>query len=212
MKSNQILIVYSFLICLLLTIVGIFSAKTTTQLFSSFIYLPLIFYFGTKLLNFRKKPVKKIIQKKNNALQNIPMADPENPQIIPGIADKDKRLFLKLIGSSSLSLLLMALFTKKAQASFFGSVPGPGVVAIKDKAGNKIDPAEKSPTDGYEIAQIDDSSTPSYFGFLHTSGAWYIMSEDALGAYRYAKGTGSFSANWADKANLEYGYFDSVFS
>lgn len=215
MKSNKILIYYSFFICLFLTLVGIFSAKNTSQLLTSFIYLPLIFYFGTKMLRFLKpSPKKQTVKKKIKTLQTV---NAENqiaiePEIVPGVADHDKRLFLKLIGSTSFSLLLMALFTKKAQASFFGSAPvGPGTVAIKDIAGNKIDPAEKNPTDGYEITEIYDSSTPAYYGFVKKTGAWYIMQEDATGAYRYSKGDTGFSIAWTGKALLTYGYFNTVF-
>jgi len=214
MKSNRILIIYSFFICLFLTVIGIFSAKNTNQLLTSFIYLPLIFYFGTKMLHlFKPSPKKTVIKQKRSSLPAI-SADNEEaivPEVVPGVADNDKRLFLKLIGSSGISLLLMALFTKKAQAAFFGSVPGPGVVAIKDSAGNKIDPAEKNPTDGYEITEIDDSGTPAYYGFVKKTGAWYIMEEGASGAYRYAKGDTGFSAAWTGKALLSYGYFNSVF-
>lgn len=216
MKSNRILIYYSFFICLFLTIVGIFSAKNTNQLLTSFIYLPLIFYFGTKMLHImlKKSPKKIVAKKKNTSLQTTENNHQEAivPEEIPmGVADGDKRLFLKLIGSTGVSLLLMALFTKKAQAAFFGSVPGPGVVAIKDSAGNKIDPAEKNPTDGYEITNIDDAGSPAYYGFVKKTGAWYIMEENSSGSYRYAKGSSNFSVSWAGRTLLTYDYFNSVF-
>jgi len=215
MKSNRILIYYSFFICLFLTIVGVFSAKNTSQLLTSFIYLPLIFYFGTRMLHMIKPSSKKVtVKKKSSALQTTVSNDQTViiPEEMPmGVADGDKRLFLKLIGSTGVSLLLMALFTKKAQAAFFGSVPGPGVVAIKDSAGNKIDPAEKNPTDGYEITDIDDSSSPAYYGFVKKTGAWYIMEEDSTGSYRYYKGSSNYSVSWTGRALLSYDYFNSVF-
>jgi hypothetical protein len=215
MKSHKILIIYSFFICLFLTTVGIISAKNVTQLLSSFIFLPLIFYFGTKMLHLIKPAPKKMVSRKKissvqtTSVQNQTAVIPEEVPL--GVADNDKRLFLKLIGSTGFSLLLMALFTKKAQAAFFGSVPGPGVVAIKDSAGNKIDPAEKNPTDGYEITNIDDAGSPAYYGFVKKTGAWYIMQEDVSGAYRYAKGDSSFSTSWTGRAGLSYGYFNSIF-
>jgi len=215
MKSSQIIIIYSFFICLFLTLAGIFTAKNASQLLSSFIYLPLIFYFGTKLIHFLKKPTTKSVPRRK--IIRLPEADfsPQTsiePEVVTGVPDNDKRLFLKLIGSTGFSLLLMALFTKKAQASFFGSAPlGPGVVAIKDSAGNKIDPAEKNPTDGYEITDIDDASSPAYYGFVKNTGAWYIMLEDSSGSYRYTKGTNNFATNWTNRATLTYDYFNSVF-
>ncbi len=105
----------------------------------------------------------------------------------------------------------MAMFTKKAQAAFFGSVPGPGTVAIKNSAGVQIDPAEAHPTDGYEITEIDDTSSPAYYGFLKKNGYWYIMKEDSTGAYRYSKGTTAFTTNWTNRASLTYDYFNSIF-
>lgn len=211
MKSQKVILFYGLFICLLLTLVGAFSAKNFEQLFSSFIYLPLVLYFSTQLL--RKKTLKNQditsnkSKQKNEVITPTVVTNADNFQI----ADNDKRLFLKLIGSAGFSLLFMALFTKKAQAAFFGSVPGPGTVAVKNIAGEKIDPAEEHPTDGYEITEIDDTSSPAYYGFLKKNGYWYIMREDSAGAYRYAKGTTSFTANWTDRATLTYDYFNSIF-
>jgi hypothetical protein len=129
-----------------------------------------------------------------------------------GIKDLDRRQFLKLLGGGSLGILAMSLFSpQKASAAFFGSVPGPGVVAIKDSSGNQIDPAEKSPTDGYRVSEIDDTSLPSYYGFVDKDGNWYVAKEDSSGSYRYSKGTSSFSTNWTGRAALTYDYFDAIF-
>ncbi len=212
MKNKQIILSYGLFICVILTFVGVFSAKNIEQLLSSFIYLPLVFYFGTQLLSKKITTNAKITpQTKSSSTKQIitptTIIEEGNFQI----ADNDKRLFLKLVGSAGFSLLFMALFTKKAQASFFGSVPGPGIVSLKNSAGTKIDPAEAHPTDGYEVTEIDDVSSPSYYGFLKNNGAWYIMKEEASGAYRYTKGTTSFSTNWTNRASLTYDYFNSIF-
>jgi len=217
MKLNKALIIYGFAACLFLTIVGIFSAQNISQLLSSFIFLPLVFLFATKIFhspsqnNIKSKTVNPISAQNEipAVVQNI---SPLQPEIFPRVADKNKRLFLKLIGSTSFTILLMSLFTKKAQASFFGSVPGPGVVSIKNIAGNKIDPAEKNPTDGYAITNIDNATYPYYYGFINKTGGWYIMSEDASGEYLYAKGTTDFTTNWNNrKTTLSYGYFNAIF-
>lgn len=127
------------------------------------------------------------------------------------IGDPLKRKFIKIIGGSGLGILLLAIFKpKSAEAAFFGSVPGPGTVAIKDSNDNKIDPAIKSPTDAYGVTEIDDS-VPSYYGFVNKDGAWYITKENNDGSYRYNKGTGSFSSNWSNRAGLTYDYFDATF-
>src|SRR3990167_9057460 len=126
------------------------------------------------------------------------------PQLISSI------IFFRLIGSAGVSVFLLSIFTGKAEAAFFGSNPGPGTVGIKDSTGTLIDPSEKKPTDGYNISQIDDA-IPSYYGYVNKDGAWYIIKEDATGAYRYVKGTSSFSTNWTDRAVLTYDYFNSIF-
>lgn len=210
MKNKQIILAYGLFICLILTFVGIFSAKNFEELLSSFVYLPLIFYFATQLLTKNHSKPKAVAPPKSKTSNTI---TPTEVTAMPDfqVADNDKRLFLKLIGSAGFSLLFMALFTKKAQASFFGSVPGPGTVSIKNAAGVKIDPAEEHPTDGYEIADIDDTSSPAYYGFLKSNGSWYIMREDSSGAYRYCKGSSTFSTNWTNRATLTYDYFNSIF-
>jgi hypothetical protein len=130
----------------------------------------------------------------------------------PNIQDNKKRQFLKILGGGGVSLFLtMFVFKQNASAAFFGSGGGPGVVALKDSAGTKIDPAEKQPTDGYNITEIDDLPPTSYYGFVHKNGNWYIAKEDNSGTYRYAKGSSSFSTNWTNRATLTYGYFNTVF-
>ncbi len=227
MKPGKIIIVYSFLVCLFLMLVGIISAKNTGQLFTSFIFLPLIFYFGIMLLQTKKKTKKTVgaIHESPNVIASLAEALPAGrqesppanttpaiePEVVADVPDNNKRLFLKLIGSAGFSLLLMSLFTKKAQASFFGSAPtGPGVVGLKDSTGKKIDPAEKRPTDGYEISNIDDAGSPAYYGFLKKTGEWYILQDNA-GAFRYAKGSDGFAISWAIRGTLTYDYFNNVF-
>lgn len=127
------------------------------------------------------------------------------------IRDPQRRQFLKTLGVGGFGLLLAALFSpKKAEAAFFGSVPGPGTVALKNAAGQKIDPAEKKPTDGYSISQID-SNIPSYYGFIDKEGRWYIIKEDTDGSFRYVRGVSSFSTYWTNRSLLSYDYFDNVF-
>jgi len=216
MKQPKILITYSLLVCLFLTLVGIFTAKKTADLLSSFIFVPLVFYFGTKLLFSPKKSSKSAKSHKPVSSDTLTVTVSQ-PSIVaakplPGVADNDKRLFLKLIGTTSLALLFMSLFTKKAQASFFGSAPvGPGIVGLKDAAGKKINPAEKGPTDGYAITNIDDADSPVYYGFVNSAGAWYIMSQDSLGEYLYAKGDSDFATSWTNRSHLFFDYFNTVF-
>jgi hypothetical protein len=149
---------------------------------------------------------KEIQESETEVLQEI------TTEYVPGVMDSRRRQFLKILGGGGATLLLMLfIMPKQASATFFGSAPGPGVVGIKDSSGNKIDPAEKQPTDGYTISEIDDDASPSYYGFIHQNGAWYITKEDETGAYRYAAGTSGFATNWDNRNSLTYGYFDTVF-
>ena len=129
----------------------------------------------------------------------------------PSRIDVDRRLFLKLIGSAGFSVFMMSIFTSKAHASFFGSLPGSSAIQIKDSSGTKIDPSQEHATDGYEVSEIDDASAPAYYGFMNASGAWYITREASDGSYRYAKGSSSFSTNWTGRAALSYDYYNNVF-
>ena len=218
MKTDKVVIIYCFAICFFLLLAGVLSAKNTQELLNSFIYLPLVFYFGLKLLFYKHKVtlVKRVVPlNKNNHTISVNKPTPAeatviNPEPVK-VADNDKRLFLKLIGSAGVSLLFMAMFTKKAQASFFGSAPvGPSTVGLKDSLGNKIDPAEKKPTDGYEISNIDDAGNPQYYGFIKKTGAWYIMQKNS-GSFLYAKGNDSYTTNWAARGALTYDYYNTVF-
>lgn len=127
------------------------------------------------------------------------------------VGDINRRLFLKLIGSAGLATFVLTLFTKEAQGAFFGSMPVPGLVGVKDSNGTTIDPAEKNPTDGYEVNDVDDSSSPSYYGFVDKDNNWYITKESSDGSFRYVRGAGSYVANWTARASLAYGYFSNVF-
>lgn len=219
--TKKLLLSYNLIICLLLTLMGALSAKSSVQLINSFIYLPITLYFGVTLLHRRQKTSEAVLKKRTPVVsvssiassdqKGVPLVDEVEGETLKEVPDIDKRAFLKLIGSAGISLFMLALFTKKAQAAFFGSVPGPGVVSLKDSAGNKIDPAEKHPTDGYKITELDDSGTPAYYGFVKKTGAWYIL-QDTNGAYRYTKGSSDFSTGWTGRIGLTYGYFNAIFN
>ncbi len=212
----KIWVLYNFLILALIFGTSLNSAKSLTNYLLPLLLLPLLYYLGKEIL--RKPRRRKLADPTIFATQvtdparTILAGDAEEGIPMPDVSDDNRRLFLKLVGSTSLSILFMAVLGKgSAKAAFFGSIPGPGTVAIKDSSGLAIDPAEKQPTDGYTITEVDDSSTTSYYGFMHKTGAWYITKEDSSGSYRYAKGPSSFSTNWTGRALLSYDYFDNVF-
>ncbi len=214
----KIWLLYNLCLTLLIFGTSLGSARTLTNYLLPLLLLPLLYYLAKELL--RKSKRRHLTQQFASSLPplttNVSRLTPPSPLegevMDPSISDDNRRLFLKLIGSTSLSVFFMAVLGKKsASAAFFGSVPGPGTVAIKDSSGVAIDPAEKQPTDGYTITEVDDSDTTSYYGFVHKTGAWYITKEDSTGSYRYAKGTSNFATNWTGRALLSYGYFDAVF-
>jgi len=215
---KRIPIYYSFVITILMVCLGFLGVKSLPELMSAIFFAPLALYFGLAVLPRRSKAVIIV----------MPETQPEKPVKItpPGEKileekelpeegkleleekseegfDPQRRAFLKIIGSTGASLFLLSIFTKKAQAAFFGSVPGPGTVALKDTTGAQIDPAIKHPTDGYKISRVDDS-TPAYYGYTDKDGQWFIMKEDASGNYTYAVGTTDFTDNWGTKGTLDY--------
>ncbi len=203
---------YNFIVITIITLGGFIGSKTSAQFISASLFTPLLLYFGWQVLPKRKR-ILEIPSKKTTRKQIVPssktvlalLPSPEKK------FDENRRTFIKLIGSAGLSLLIFSLFTKKAHAAFFGSVPGPGTVALKDTTGAQVDPAIKSPTDGYKISQIDDAS-PAYYGFVNKAGAWFILKEDSSGNYRYTKGASNFSTNWTNRASLTYDYFNIIFA
>lgn len=218
----KIWLLYNIVISTAIFGTGLSGATSLREYLLPLLTLPLLYYLGRefkrkarkrKLVNpavFKSDIGNPISLTQVNDLQ-VNNAESGTP-INSAISDDNRRLFLKLVGSTSLSIFFMAVLGKgSAKAAFFGSMPGPGTVGIKDSSGTPIDPAEKQSTDGYEISEVDDSTTPSYYGFVHKTGAWYITKEDSTGGYRYAKGASAFSTNWTDRTTLSYDYFDSVF-
>ncbi len=195
---------YSFIITTIMVVLGFLNAQDLPQLIGAVIFYPLAVYFTLLVSPKRQKAIH--IPK----VSVIPVTRlPDAPT--PSGFDFDRRMFLKLIGSAGLSVFFFSIFTKRAEAAFFGSVPGPGTVSLKDTSGAKIDPAVKQPTDGYKISEIDDASSPAYYGFVHKTGAWFIQREESSGAYRYTKGSSAFSTNWTGRAGLSYNYFHIIF-
>ncbi len=206
---KKIIAYYNFIIVGLLVISSFATIKDHVQLAISVLFFPLFAYFALLIIPKKSKAI---------ILPKIDLVPKEEKPLVATITsdtqdkfDSDRRTFLKLIGSAGLSVFFFALFTKKAEAAFFGSSPGPGTMALKDTSGNKIDPAEKQPTDGYKVSEIDDASYPAYYGFVNKSGAWFIQREDSAGAHRYTKGASDFATNWTNRASLTYDYFDNIF-
>jgi hypothetical protein len=227
---KKLIIYYCFIVVSIMTLIGFISARTVPQILSAILFFPLLVYFSrltvprrgkvlvippveSKELKKVEKPEVKKVKKGKKGEKEEPIKLKKQKEFDFKGLDVDKRLFLKLIGSGGLTIFLFSIFTKKTHGAFFGSVPGPGTVAIKDTSGAQIDPALHHPTDGYKITELDDS-TPAYYGFTDKGGAWFIMKEGASGDYRYTKGASDFTnatTGWPNRASLTYDYFENVF-
>jgi hypothetical protein len=204
---RKILTYISFIIGSLLVVLAFVTARTYIQLGVAIILYPILVYFALKIFPRR-------------AWQEYPTeqvaAIPPGSVTLPGtedadIIDVDKRTFLKLIGVSGLSLLLYWVFTKKAGAPLFGGTSESGTVSLQDTAGNKINPAERQPTDGYKITEIDDSII-AYYGFTSKDNSWFIMRLDTdTGSFRYARGISDFPGGWTNREQHKYDYYINVF-
>lgn len=203
---KKLIIFYSFIISSFLTLTAILNARNFIEVITAFVFSLVSYYFFMLLLPRKIKDIHPIVYKKNDAIEELPIKIESGPKY-----DFDRRKFLKLIGAAGGSLFLMAIFTKGAEASFFGSMPGPGAMKVKNASGLLIDPAEKKPTDGYNITEIDDTGDDTYYGYVDKDGKWYILKELSTGAYRYTKGSSGFSTNWTLRNSLSYGYFNDVF-
>jgi hypothetical protein len=222
---KKLLIYYSFIVVSAMVLMGFIGASSFPQLLSAILFYPLAMYFGiyivpkraraislpkaTRPLKAAKEEKSKEGVKKDGKEGDVVQLKKEDEE---KVFDIDRRAFIKLIGSAGMSLFLLSIFTKKAQGAFFGSQPGPGTVSIKNIAGEKIDPAERHPTDGYRIAEVDDS-TPSYYGFVDKNGYYFLIRDDD-GTYKYVTGTSGFSTAWTGRGSIpeiDWKYYDEAF-
>lgn len=212
---RKILTYCSFAIASLIVVAAFLTSTTYTQLTVAILLYPLLIYFAFRAFPRRaqihpsKKPVTAaVIQPPVKPAEKV---EPLKEKNMMGIADIDRRVFLKLIGGVGFSLFLFSIFNKKAEGLFFKNLPAPGTVSLQDSTGKKIDPAQSQPTDGYRISEIDDNVI-TFYGFINKDGAWYVMREDPdTGSFRYCRGDSNFSGNWTNREKLKYDYYSNVF-
>ena len=205
---KNILAIYSVVLFVVIWVGMIISARSFLDVVWIATFVPVLIFFslhvGEIMRRWRIGIFTSLKEKK------IPVIEVKEQ---PVVRDEAKRKFLRLVASTGIGVFVLSFFgVKKAQAAFFGSVPGPGVVGMKDSTGTKIDPAIKSPTDGYGIMNVDNASYPGYYGFVNKTGAWYILRENPQNTFLYAKGSSSFSSNWTGRSGLTYASFDTTFS
>lgn len=202
-----LLINFSFVIALAVVVATFITAKNYTQLGIAIILYPLLIFAAYKA--FEKKilspPLKKPPAQVRPMVSRAEKIEDVKKESL-GVSDTNKRLFLQLIGATSLSFFLISIFGRRIETLFFGQNLGtlPPLPA-------KTTPAPAPPTDGYSISEIDDSIV-GYFGFVNKDGGWFIMKRDTeKGSFRYAKGLSNFPGNWENRQNLKYNYFHNVF-
>lgn len=69
------------------------------------------------------------------------------------------------------------------------------------------------PLSRYKIAQVDDDSSPNYYGYINLNSGWYILKETVVSGdttYRYSSGVGNFPSNWSGRTLLTYDYLYNV--
>jgi hypothetical protein len=207
-------ITYStFAISLLAVVILFVTAKSYTQLAFAVILYPAFAYFVLKLFPREKNTEHEITLQlpiNNSVLQSTTTESTTTDKAKAGVADVDKRDFLKLIGVAGVSFFLFSLFSKKAQIPFFGKMGAADNVTLKNAKGIAIDPAERQPMDGFQISEIDDSII-AYYGFTNKNGEWFIMKEDTeSSSFRYIKGEKGFPESWSNRTRLKYDYFYNI--
>jgi len=204
---RKILTCCSFVIAGLVVVLAFVTATTYVQLAVAVVLYPLLVYFALRI--FPRKAWQASPMEPVATIGPASMKLPENEDT--GIIDIDKRAFLKLIGISGFSLLLYWVFIRKSGTPLFGGTSESGTVSLQDTTGRKIDPAEKQPTDGYRITEIDDSII-AYYGFTHKNDSWFIMRIDTdTGSFRYVRGNSDFAGGWNNREKLKYDYYVNVF-
>lgn len=204
--KKKILIFGSFIAASMLVAVTFVTSTTYTQLAIATLLYPPLVYFAFKC--FPHKSYKTYINKPVIAIQPVTKSKKENVETV----DIDKRAFLKLIGAAGFSFFIFSIFAKRAESLLFGKAAESGIAVLEDTTGNKINPAERQPTDGYIISEVDNGEF-TFYGFVNKNGGWYIMKENPdTGSFRYTKGESNFPGGWNDRKLLNYDYFHNVFS
>lgn len=144
------------------------------------------------------------------------------------VQDENLRMFLKTLSGVSLGFFLASLLNpKQAGAAFFGSLPGPGTVALKDTSDTKINPARedgnlediKNALTSFGTNNIDEyDSTTTYVGKEDKDGNWVIQKIDTSSgtSITYATETNNptyttYSDAWTDRTSLTYQSYNQAF-
>jgi len=212
-------ITYStFLIFSLVLVLTFLTARTYSQLAIAIALYPIIIFFALKIFPRKSTdahsftvelPYVQNSQEPTIELKKYRSDVPDREKDVP---DREKRDFLKLIGTAGLGFFVFSIFNRRlSNVPYLNKIVGPATTAIEDSAGNKINPAQTQPTDGYKISELDDNVV-TFYGFIKKGGEWFIMREDTeTGSFRYVKGDSKFSNSWNNRERLNYDYYSNVF-
>ena len=202
----------SFLATTVIVVYMFVTAQNYTQLAVAMMLYPVAAFLGLNIsrrLKNKSHEVSVSVSVQPTTKEETTTAEKEVAQ--EGVVDFDRRTFLKIIGAAGLSLFVFSILSKKSEVPFFGKVIGPSTTTLIDTEGNKINPAERMPLDGYQISEIDDNIV-AYYGFINNNGAWFIMREDTdTSSFRYVKGDKHFPDSWSRREKLKYDYYHNVF-
>ncbi len=205
---NRTLLIYpSFMIAFVLLAVVFITSTTYTQLGVAVLLYPLLAFFAYQIFLGKKQ----VSQTTTIPIQSV-AEKIETQTDSRGIADIDKRTFLKLIGASGISFFLISIFGRNVESWLFGrqNLAQTGALTGNPSA-DKTSAATASTTDGYHISEVDDDII-AYYGFINKEGAWFIMKGDTNnGSFRYVRGRSNFPETWKKRQNLDYDYFHQVF-
>lgn len=201
----------SLAIASLVMVAGFITATSYAQLAAATLAYPLLIFVAYKVLPLKAGQAS---QKKSFEEEQAQIAldakTQEEKRTFVGIADIEKRAFLKLIGATGLSFFLISIFGRRIETLLFGQTAAPPA-SIGTPSVVQTNVVTASPTDGYKITEIDNGLV-GYYGFTNKDGGWFIMKEDTnSGSFRYAKGAASFALNWDNRTNLKYDYFHDLF-
>ena len=209
---NKTLVIYPGFIASCLLVAAVFITATTyTQLGAATILYPILIFFAYKI--FMSQTQRGFTIKKPIIVSPPTVTIEQNKTQTGsiGIADIDKRAFLKLIGGAGLLFFLFSFLNKKDDGLFSKSAPIQDKFSLTNPSGNKVDPAQNQATDGYQISEVDDDVV-AFYGFTNKESSWFIMKGDNdTGSFRYTKGASNFPDNWNSRKHLKYDYFYKVF-
>lgn len=214
------LITYSgFAIAFIGVILAFITATTYTHLIIAILLYPLLIFFAYKIFPIRSQNFDSGERLTQGRLQGLSYKVTKPIEIDDTVSKKqfsvndiDKRSFLKLIGATGISFFLISIFGRKVESLLLNDqnlVQSPSFIG--DMPVNKTSAVSTSPTDAYNISEIDEGAV-SFYGFINKDGGWFIMKGDTdTGSFRYVKGDSDFPGNWNNRENLKYDYFHEVF-